>query len=494
MRKRPERVLYILGLLIVLTGAVFAGAVLTAAIRVQAAFPDDMEKKEVIAESLYPDTVIVYNDSGLEDFKDAVPGEGFKIRISRSEGDAVYGDYESGSKRGSGWISADTVVFDPEFEHVYATVRAKMAIYTDSTCKVKKTKIRKYSGVILIGKDGNSRQVIYDKGDHYGIGWMKRKAYANNLKYDGRPKQILVDGAYRFRCGYSEDSNGGNGVRTEPEKYPDHIFVLTHVEDDCYTICDQQTGKYLQVKSDAGMKKWSPVWDNEQDEHFGLFHISRINESFAIMNTASQTYYGQTPNGRDFLAPDTEGINTHWRCVAFEKMGSEEKPFVFTQYDPQWCAAPYGSEGCMGTAGCGILAPVNAVYALSGQYMNVTELADYAVKKHYRIEGSGTADGVFKAIARKFGKKYGFSWDGSGKKLKTLKKKLKEGKVAVSHVLGHYVCICAYDEEKDRYLLLDSNCLPKRKDTPFGDWVTPDRLLDGTLASQGYFFYRLRER
>ena len=60
----------------------------------------------------------------------------------------------------------------------------------------------------------------------------------------------------------------------------------------------------------------------------------------------------------------------------------------------------------MGTAGCGILATVNAVYALNGQYMDVMELANYAVKKNYRIVGSGTDDGIFKAAAKKYGKKY----------------------------------------------------------------------------------------
>ena len=67
----------------------------------------------------------------------------------------------------------------------------------------------------------------------------------------------------------------------------------------------------------------------------------------------------------------------------------------------------------MGTAGCGILATVNAVYALNGQYMDVMELANYAVEKNYRIVGSGTDDGIFKAAAKKFGQKYGFACDGA---------------------------------------------------------------------------------
>lgn len=71
------------------------------------------------------------------------------------------------------------------------------------------------------------------------------------------------------------------------------------------------------------------------------------------------------------------------------------------------------------------LATVNAVYALNGQYMDVMELANYAVEKNYRIVGSGTDDGIFKAAAKKYGQKYGFAWDGASGSIDVLKKKLK---------------------------------------------------------------------
>ena len=61
--------------------------------------------------------------------------------------------------------------------------------------------------------------------------------------------------------------------------------------------------------------------------------------------------------------------------------------------------------------------------------MDIRELADFAVDNHYRIEGSGTIEEVFRAIAVIYGRKYGFAWDGKSNKLKTLKKKLKEGKI-----------------------------------------------------------------
>ena len=234
----------------------------------EAAFPDDIQKKNVIAEALDPADVLIFRDSGLEDYKESLPGEGFKIQIRKVEGDSLYGNYKCGDLRGQGWIPMETVVWDPDFEHVYATVRAKMNIYTDASCKQKKNTIRKYSGVILIGKEGNSRQVIYDKGDRYGIGWMKRKEYANNLKYDGRPKQILADGAYHFRCGYRDDAYGGKADQSGIKAYPDHIFYLKHLENDSYNIRDQKTGKYLLVKRSPGRNKWFLLWQDQADDYF----------------------------------------------------------------------------------------------------------------------------------------------------------------------------------------------------------------------------------
>ena len=147
----------------------------------------------------------------------------------------------------------------------------------------------------------------------------------------------------------------------------------------------------------------------------------------------------------------------------------------------------------MGTAGCGVLAAVNAVYSLSGQYMDVMELADYAVEKNYRIVGSGTDDGIFKAACQKFGRKYNFAWDGKSGSIDVLKEKLQAGDVAIVHVQGHYVVIGAYSKKKDKYLLLDSNYLPKRATSAFEDWISVDRLLSGSLEVQSFYFYKLRD-
>ena len=54
--------------------------------------------------------------------------------------------------------------------------------------------------------------------------------------------------------------------------------------------------------------------------------------------------------------------------------------------------------------------------------MDVMELANYAVEKNYRIVGSGTDDGIFKAAAKNYGLKYGFAWDGASGSIDLQKK------------------------------------------------------------------------
>ena len=110
---------------LLLTG-IFIAAILLAAMHVQAAFPYDMEEKALMAKAVDPSEdadVIVLNDSELMDYKETVPADEFKIRIYKADGEALYGDYESGDGGGSGWISEDSVVFDPDFcslRHLFA--------------------------------------------------------------------------------------------------------------------------------------------------------------------------------------------------------------------------------------------------------------------------------------------------------------------------------------------------------------------------------------
>lgn len=520
---------------VILTSLFCMAMLFLAGQKADAAFPYDMEQKPVTATSIQEGKVTVYTDKELKNKKEEVNGSQLKIEAYKVSGNSIYGKYQSGKSAGDGWFTLNTFVANPKYKNVYATVRDSMHIYTDSRFSEVQTTIKKYSGIIVISKNGGNRQVICDKKDHYEIGWMTSGAFSNTLLYDGREKQILADGIYEFRCGYQDDENGGSKNQTAMAAYPKYTFKIMHTTRNQYYIQNTSDGKYLAVKfKNAGKEnskgttgKYVICWTDQPDATYGLFELQRLNGAFSIQNVKSKYFVAQMdsskPDGTTMQTASSEAASsgktaadgaaedktsdtiiftlekgrgnqeTHWRIHAAQKMSNTKKPFVFTQYDPEWCATPYGGGGCMGTAGCGILATVNAVYALSGQYMDVMELADYAVEKNYRIVGSGTDDGIFKAAAKKYGQKYGFAWDGASGSIDVLKKKLKAGDTAIVHVQGHYVSISDYNKKTKKYLLLDSNYLPKRATSAFGDWIKVDRLLSGALESQYFYFFKSSE-
>lgn len=467
-------------------------------VKSKAAFPADMAENPVICRPLYEAVsgIEYYADANLTVKKGVADGEDFVLSATKVQGDAIYGTFNHRGKPQTGWFNKNIFVENGNFEDEYYTVRSAMDVYTDSDLDEIQDTIKKYSGVIVIGKGKGARQVIYQrKKGGYGIGWMDADTLTNTLVYDGREKQTLADGEYIFRCGYQDDIDGGAPIAAQAElkEHTPLTFKISHVIRDNYYIQDAETGKYLTLYTrDKGLS-YGLCMTKEPDPKSSLFHLRRANGSYMIQSKESSQFLGQDSDDKLILERYPFKNILCWRVSAPSKMLDSKAPMVFTQYDPAWCGTSYGSEGCMGTAGCGILAPVNAVYALSGQYMDVMELADYAVDKEYRIIGSGTDEGIFKAACQKFGNKYNFSWDGRSGKLKTLNKKLAQGDTAVVHVTGHYVAIVDYDEKTGKYLMLDSNYLPKREDTAFGDWISKDRLTDGYLEAQQYYFFKLKD-
>ncbi len=458
--------------------------------KAEAAFPADMEQKPVKAYSIKGGELTVYKDAKLQKKAGSVNGGSLTIEAYKVSEKGIFGNYQSGNQKGSGWLPLSAFVSQTDYKHVYATVRDAMYIYEDSTFSSVLTTIKKYTGVIVISKEGDKRQVICDKKDHYEIGWMTSSAFSNTLLYDGREKRTLKDGTYEFNCGYQDDRSGGKSQQTTMDQYEKHTWKIQYITRNCYYIQNTQDGKYLSVVYQKKQKEYVLVWTEKPDEKRGQFQFHRIYGSYAIRNTKTSLFLAQNENQELVLLTNRNTAESHWRVRAQKKMSDQNNPFVFTQYDPQWCSTPYGGGGCMGTAGCGVLAAVNAVYALNGQSMDVMELADYAVEKNYRIVGSGTDDGIFKAACKKFGRKYGFAWDGQSGSIDVLKKKLKAGDTAIVHVPGHYVCISDYNQKTKKFLLLDSNYLPKRMTSAFGDWIRIDRLLSGTLESQNFYFFK----
>lgn len=132
---------------------------------------------------------------------------------------------------------------------------------------------------------------------------------------------------------------------------------------------------------------------------------------------------------------------------------------VFSQTDSRWANVSYGrgpggSRAVLSQAGCGILSYVNAVYYMTGNFIQPSELAAWSVNNGYRINGVGTSLGLYEAFANAYGESYGFKYSGSASSVSAARSHLQSGGTAIISVPDHLMALVAYSDGK--YLVLDS--------------------------------------
>ncbi len=160
----------------------------------------------------------------------------------------------------------------------------------------------------------------------------------------------------------------------------------------------------------------------------------------------------------------------------------------------KWKNYVYGdSQGTLYRTGCGMFAIVNSVGYLTGNTLDVTEVAAWG----HSIGGynpGNTHDGTYRMtiyprLQAKYGKRYGFTVDcgpgnegyWAGSSSSTLKNHLKNGGVAIGHVPGHFIAIVGYDPNTNYFHVYDSYPTSARG-TGNGDcWVTQSHLATGKL-------------
>lgn len=451
---------------------------------VKAQFPLDLLYKPLIINRIEHNEVTVFKDSGLTEKADTISGYGLKIKAIRLKDGAVYGSYKEEKKKTYGWFSSE-IYQEQDFKTEYRVACHEIPVYADESYDQVIGTTVAYSDLVVVGGYKEHYKVIFDQGEEYRIGWIDEEGYTSTRPYDHTEKRVLAGGRYHMYC------IGENDLLEEEE--PEGMDVeMIPADTGTYYIKNLADDHYITVLGTEFGFEGSLSRSPEEDEKNGTFVITKCGNDFSIQSTRNLMYLNVDAQGKLTLCRG-RAKNGIWKIKAIERVVDPKHPFVFTQYDPQWGGIPYGGGTCMAASACGVLAPVNAVYALTGEYMNVMELADYAVEKEYRIIGSGTDNGLFKAAAKKFGKKYNFRFDGSSASLDVIKKKLQKGETGVAHVQGHYVALVAYSKKKNKYLLLDPCYLPKRETGAFGDWVEPERLESGALNIQSVYFYKLRE-
>ena len=180
----------------------------------------------------------------------------------------------------------------------------------------------------------------------------------------------------------------------------------------------------------------------------------------------------------------------------------------FLQVGQSWSNEEYGngSKRALKNSGCGILSIVNAVYNLTGNFIQPTELASWAYSaKLYNKNGSDgcygevsnakTANNVFMKAADAFGDTYGFKYvdcawgTASSNKLKN---HIKNGGTAIVHVPGHYMTIVDYDESTGKYLVYDPAPNQGKRvglTKADGSWKTPAELSVGNIKIDRFYLY-----
>lgn len=357
-------------------------------------------------------------------------------------------------------------IYDTSFKRQYAFLKKKMTIYETASGNKKIETAPRYSGVIVVSKTSDYVQVIYEKKKSYGIGWIERSKYHEEaITYNGSEKQLLGNGTY-----WLQNKNTGQGlevkitflgkqqykVQMKNQKTIQWKFIREY---DHFYIKDIKTGKYLTM------------------DHNGNLNSAKADDM-----------------KNNFKKPEKEVESKRLQWEFRRLFNKNVNPYRnFMQFDPAWARKDYGNvsdySGKMAAAGCGVVSITNAVYALNGQFVDPMLFADYAVQKHYRIIGSGTQDGIFKAAAKEFGNAYGFSFVKTSHSTSEVREYLKKGCVAISHVPGHYVTIADFDPKTKKYLVLDSHPIKSRPTSSFGNWFRRERLERGGLTSSGYYIY-----
>ena len=380
-------------------------------------------------------------------------------------------------------------------DKIYAMVRNDIPVYYSNDGEDVKTYLPAFSGIEVIDSTSSWYQVEYETKSDVSTGWVTKDEFTYDcLVYNGTEKQILANGTYTFRyCNNSENATILNTI-DDSSYFSNHSFSckIKFLGNKSFQVYRTDTGKYLLADQLFESDDNQIIWGAE--EKAGTFHFIRKGNYYGIQDTVTNRYLATNEAG---LLIFNNEKNILWRLTRNNKAISKSSLRVFVQFDPEWASTHYGrgknedpSTNNYCTSACGIFSTMNAIYSLTGHYVNPDILADYAVEKYFRIEGHGTDSGFFKAAAKKFGYKYGFQYDGSGESIKQLKDKLKKGDTAIAYVPGHYVAIVDYDKTKNKFLLLDPHYLPKRKTSSFGDWVSQKDLEEGALFAQMFFYYK----
>lgn len=404
-----------------------------------------------------------------------------ECRILRISGNAVQVKYPVGSGTRTAWFARK------EFTNYNIangaaekwTQKAQVTTYKRADGKDAYGSISAGDTCYKLSVSGNYTQVIYPVSGGYKMGWIVGGGERGDTG-SGSAVGPISDGTYKvvsaINNGYVwdiDDASSANGANLQ--LYRDNgtnaqKFQFTYNPDGYYTIKNVNSGKVIDCANAAsanGTNIWQYASNNSNAQRWklksagnGYFtfmckcngKMADVSGGVAANRTNIQIYQSNGSAAQKFKLVKTSPTQG----------GSKNNSItVFSQKDKKWADVSYGKgpggkKATLSSAGCGVLSYVNAVYYMTGNFIEPANLAKWSVDNGYRINGKGTSLGLYKAFADKYGDDYGFKYSGSKSSVSATRSHLQNGGTAIISVPGHLMALVDYDKDSGKYLILDS--------------------------------------
>ena len=412
-------------------------------------------------------------------------------------------EYPTSSGKKKAYVSLDAIGFGDSEDWVPFTADHNVAVYRQADLSKKYGTIYEDDTCWLIASDSHNAFVLYPIGRGFKAGYLNtedvsiEEEEATGL-LDGFPELLLDHGKY---------------MQANDITY--YSFVDEYIDPNSKLrlewVCPEDDLDYIQVYIKRLTGDPNPSSSNEDGE---LLYAKETSKHYCTISTSKL----RSCEGK-YLKVSLQGCsddgNAYTRVVNFylfvgvdskeetpeAPSEPERAPQVYLQYASPWGTHPYGhkdldctEDTTLSFSGCGVLAYVNAIYHLTGKFVDPTLIADYAMTNGHRVCGEGTAKSLYKAFARSYGNEYGFTFGESYTRadFNSMKEAIQNGSVLIANVPDHFIAIVEYDAKRDAFLVLDSYPTSGRGTTKLGDWKTIDELSTGKLKIN--YFVTLEKR
>ena len=463
--------------------------------RVQAAYPAALSAAHPLVG--YPLSrarkTIVYTDAERKNKLISLSYREFTITKYDKDSQSLYVTCKEGKKTVKGWVKRNTFFFTQKFQAVQSFANQSLTLYRGKSRNMYYQTVPLYAGGSTVGESGAWYQMTFYLNGRYYLGWIPKAEYGKVRLSMDTTEQLLADGVYSIRArqrnsfSLTADTEKETALLRKTTGKENQLYTLKHEDNNRYTISPYGSDRYLGLKDG----KLSVVSEKTR------WIFTRYGRYFALREEKSKKgiAFVSGKGIREWKYARTSAAQ-NWVFTKTTVKEEETKNTVFSQYDPKWGGNTYCNGNpvrTISTSGCGVVSFVNAIYALNGEYIDPTMLAQYSNSHGHYFYMQGTADTLYEDFARTNGKFYHFKWDGKIYDMTSLKRHLQNGGTAVALVPGHYIAIVDYREADNSFLVLDSAIYGKRPTTIHGDWINEGTLRSGTMyCSYFHLFSRVK--